>query len=337
MTYKELLDFVPFKEIAPVISKMYPDMKGMEGFFKLHYDMLKLLTPKVDPNANAPTCTISIETDEDGSHLNAYPMEGDLWEHSLTKEIIVEPEVKATWTEIAACCLWHTSFYGFTQNQQEDKYNELFIGDEYEGYKKLARLNAVALRKVGGFFPSVKELNPAKKKELMQKAKEEVYYDKAANAAKRKKELRRKFMALYYGRMVAISEFIISVMPSLSKTRNQNYLNVSQLCGLFESTMFYKAEYTSYVSPEMNMSGAKYLAELFEKYDMMVDTYDGLVLQIISPERHETLTDDEQELCNVMSKYVKRSGDLILDTDPNLGNQTKIRFAYYNSDKPLVQ
>lgn len=86
MTFKDLLDLVPFEEVAPLIPKMYPDMKGMEGMFKLHYDMLKLLTPKFDPNANAPTCTISIETDEDGSHLTAYPMEGDLWEHSLTKK-----------------------------------------------------------------------------------------------------------------------------------------------------------------------------------------------------------------------------------------------------------
>ena len=191
MTYKELLDFVPFEEIAPVISKMYPDMNGMEGFFKLHYDMLKLLTPKFDPNANAPTCTISIETDEDGSHLNAYPMEGDLWEHSLTKEIIVEPEVKATRAEIAACCLWHTSFYGFTPIQQDDKYNELFIGDQYVGYKKIARRNAAILRKSAGYFPSVKELNPTKKKELMQKAKKEAYFDKTVNAAGRKKEIRR--------------------------------------------------------------------------------------------------------------------------------------------------
>lgn len=337
MTFKDLLDLVPFEEVAPLIPKMYPDMKGMEGMFKLHYDMLKLLTPKFDPNANAPTCTISIETDEDGSHLTAYPMEGDLWEHSLTKKIIVEPEVKATWAEIATCCLWHTSFYGFTPNQQDDKYNELFIGDEYDGYKKLTRRNAVALRKAGGFFPSVKELNPAKKKELMQKAKEEVYYDKATNAAKWKKELRRKFMALYYERMVAISEFIISVMPSLSKTRNQNYLNVSQLCGLFDSTKFYKADYTSYVSPQMNISSAKYLAELFEKYEMVDSSFDSMILEIITSKHHEVLTDDEQELCNVMFKFAEKNGDLIVGTDPTLGNQTRIRFAYYNIDKPLVQ
>lgn len=253
------------------------------------------------------------------------------------KEIIVEPEVKATWAEIATCCLWHTSFYGFTPNQQDDKYNELFIGDEYDGYKKLTRRNAVALRKAGGFFPSVKELNPAKKKELMQKAKEEVYYDKATNAAKWKKELRRKFMALYYERMVAISEFIISVMPSLSKTRNQNYLNVSQLCGLFDSTKFYKADYTSYVSPQMNISSAKYLAELFEKYEMVDSSFDSMILEIITSKHHEVLTDDEQELCNVMFKFAEKNGDLIVGTDPTLGNQTRIRFAYYNIDKPLVQ
>lgn len=334
MTFKELLEQVSFDEIAPLISKMYPDMKGAEGLFKMHYDMLRLITPKVHEDANSNNCIISIETDEDGEHLDAYPMEGDYWEHSLTKEIKVEPNVKATLPEIAACCLWHTSFYGFTPKQQDNTYHEIFDGDRYDRYKQMARHNSLIIRKAGGRIPSVKELNPIKKKDLLQKAKEEVYYGKLENKSKRKKELRREFMAQHYERIVAISDFIISVMPALSEP--QNYLDVEQLCGLFDSTKFYKADYTSYVRPDMHMTGAKYFAELFEKYDM-VDTYDWMVLEIIRPTSQETLSDDEKELANAMMKFVRKSGDLIVGTDPSLGNQIRIRFAYFDSDNPLVQ
>lgn len=40
-----------------------------------------------------------------GSHLDAFPMEGDWWEHSLTKEIVLDANVHVTNVEIAACCI----------------------------------------------------------------------------------------------------------------------------------------------------------------------------------------------------------------------------------------
>lgn len=40
------------------------------------------------------------------------------------QRIVVEPEVTASLSEIAACCLWHTSFYGFTPQQREEVFLE---------------------------------------------------------------------------------------------------------------------------------------------------------------------------------------------------------------------
>jgi hypothetical protein len=116
MTFKELLDSVTFDEVASQIVRMYPDMKDGLGWFNLHYDILRKMKPVRHINANSDVCYISMKDWEDGTglHLDAFPMEGDLWEHSLTKELIIAPDVKASNEELAACCLWHTSFYGFT-------------------------------------------------------------------------------------------------------------------------------------------------------------------------------------------------------------------------------
>ena len=103
MTFKELLDSVSYDEVERQIRIMYnyPET-GKLGWYKIHFDMLRLLTPKHDDDANDDVCHITMENWDDGSrpHLHAYPMEDDLWEHSLTKEIVIAPDVKATNEEL---------------------------------------------------------------------------------------------------------------------------------------------------------------------------------------------------------------------------------------------
>ena len=52
MTYKEFLNIVTFEEVAPHIVNMYPEAKDSLGWFKLHYDMLKQMTPKRHDDSN---------------------------------------------------------------------------------------------------------------------------------------------------------------------------------------------------------------------------------------------------------------------------------------------
>lgn len=52
MTYKELLHLVTFKEVEPHIVNMYPEAKDSLGWFKLHYDMLRLMNPKRHDDSN---------------------------------------------------------------------------------------------------------------------------------------------------------------------------------------------------------------------------------------------------------------------------------------------
>ena len=121
MTFKELLNSVTFEEVAPCLLQMHPDAEGSLKWYKIHFDMLRQMTPKHHDDANSDVCHITMEKWRNGKMiLDADPMEGDLWEHSLTKEIILAPDVKATNAEIAACCIWHTSFYGFVDKQAQE-------------------------------------------------------------------------------------------------------------------------------------------------------------------------------------------------------------------------
>lgn len=162
MTYSELLHFVSFDDIVPYIGK-YGNEESM-ALYKTHYDMLKLLKP-LDGDDDEKTVTISnaeLYYDFEEVHLDAFPIEGCYWEKALAKEIIIQSDVNATWTEIAACLLWHTSFYGFTQDQREETFEKM------EFYMKnlldpdITRIRAKRVQKKieesGGRIPLKKEI-----------------------------------------------------------------------------------------------------------------------------------------------------------------------------------
>lgn len=340
MTFKELLNSISFDEVAPELVRMYPKAEHDLRWYKIHFDMLRLMTPKHHDDANSDVCHISMSKwDEDSEpHLDAHPMEGDLWEHSLTKENIIAPEVKASNAKIAACCIWHTSFYGFVEKQQEEclRFDEsdIDIKDRWDDYiynKVRAEKYFSIIRRNGGYIPSVKELTPSKKQELISKAKEYFWcISQSINKIKRKKMFRREFLAHYYERMMNISRFIVQAIPALKDKRNN--MSVRQLCGLFHSDLFNSEAFTSYADEITN--GARYLCELFEKYGVE-PRLDRIVVVLSTGEYHTELTEDEKNLCNILIGNC-RSTKILLATDPSLGRQVRINYATFNSKDPLV-
>ena len=43
MTFKELLNSVTFEEVAPCLLQMHPDAEGNLKWYKIHFDMLRLI------------------------------------------------------------------------------------------------------------------------------------------------------------------------------------------------------------------------------------------------------------------------------------------------------
>ncbi|MBP5799403.1 MAG: hypothetical protein J6W43_05795 [Prevotella sp.] len=340
MTFKELLNNVSFEDVAPELVRMYPKAEPDLRWYKIHFDMLRLMTPKHHEDANSDVCNIAMSKwDEDSEpHLDAHPMEGDFWEHSLTKKLVIAPDVKATNAEIAACCLWHTSFYGFVEKQQEEclRFDEsdIDIKDRWDDYiynKVRAEKYFSIIRRNGGYIPSVKELPPSKKQEMFSKAKEYFWCLSASmNKIKRKRMFRREFMGHYYERMTNISRFIVQAIPALNDDRNN--MSIKQLCGLFHSDLFSSEVFSSYADEKT--SGAKYLCELFDKYGVE-PRLDRMVMVLTTGEYHPELTEDEKDLCKILIGDCK-SSHILLATDTSLGKQARINFATFNSKYPLA-
>ena len=340
MTFKELLNSVSFEEVAPEIVRMYPKAEHDLRWYKVHFDMLRQMEPKRHEDSNGDVCHITMSKWDDKSEprLDAHPMEGDWWEHSLTKEIIVAPDVKATNAEIAACCLWHTSFYGFVREQQEEdlRFDEGDMEiedrwDDYIYYKVRAKRYFSTIRRNDGYVPSVKKLLPAKRIELIGRTKEFFWcISQSMNKIKKKRRFRREFMAHYYERMMNISRFITQAIPALSDDRSN--MDIGQLCGLFHSDLFSSESFTSYADEKT--SGARYLYELFDKYGIE-PRLDRIVVVVTTGEYHQELTKDEKKLCEILVGDCI-SNDILFATDPSLGRQVRINYATFSSENPLT-
>lgn len=345
MTFKELLDSVSYDEVERQIRKMYnyPET-GNLGWYRMHFDMLRLLTPKHDDDANDDVCHITMKDWDDGSgpHLDAYPMEGDLWEHSLTKEIVIAPDVKATNEEIAACCLWHTSFHGFTEEDWDERFRccdiDIDFMDRWDDdvyFEKCANKNFAIIRENGGEIPTVKDLSPKRKKQLLYELKESRWYGSYLRGkVKLRCAFKKRLAARYYRRMTDISDFIVKAIPAINDKANDNYLKTEDLCNLFQSELFYSEELTSFA--DEGTTGAKYLLNLILIYDMLPH-FDRVVYILTTGKPiEEAMSEDVMALENGICGNCK-SADIVYATDPSLGRQIRINYATFNSKFPLFR
>ena len=151
MTLKELLDSLSFDEIAPYLIRHYTCdyTSGDLVPYKQHFDYLRSLTPTRQELIENKIAQISM-----GKYkLNAYPLEGDDWEDSLAKELVLDKDVKASHAEIAACCSWHTSFWGYLPYQREESFRKIITDDP-----RLIRTAKFYKNKFSEIIPSKREM-----------------------------------------------------------------------------------------------------------------------------------------------------------------------------------
>lgn len=131
MTLKELLLKYEFDTIVPDLLPIDEPIKDNIDDFKEAFDTLRRMTLG-DAHGEQIVVRIEVDTEEDGTEIERYlyasNCEGDFWESSLAKEVVIEADV----TEIRALAqiLWHITFFGFTP--------------EHEGYaRRVWRKNSV--------------------------------------------------------------------------------------------------------------------------------------------------------------------------------------------------
>ena len=335
MTYSELLHTVTFDEILPFIEK-YHGHSESAAMYKMHYDMLRHIIPHQE-KGDIKTATISnaeLNYDWEKPHLHAYPMEGDLWEVSLAKELIVEPDVDASLAEIAACCLWHTSFYGFIKEQREevaeklDYYGRDLLDDDIE--KDKAKRFVQIIENNGGEIPRRKEMLsiPSFRKclnEKMRRHHQRRILMKEFRCSKPKRMKRVIITHEYRKRIVAAGSFITSCLDNVVENEG---MSIKELCQLFRVNHI--TSYPDYQSFTDDPSQrALWLMELIDKYKAFNrGTYPNVMICVAASPEYPFTEKEHHLLQHIMEQCPGKKGYLV-KKDGKLGKEIKLWVVFY--------
>ena len=202
-------------------------------------------------------------------------------------------------------------------------------------FEKCANRNFAIIRENGGEIPTVKDLSPKRKKQLIYKLKESRWYrGYRSGEVKLRCAFKKRLAARYFKRMSDISDFIVKAIPAINDKANDNYLKTEDLCNLFQSELFYSEELTSFA--DEGTSGAKYLLNLILIYNMLPH-FDRVVYILTTGKPiEEAMSEDILALENGICGSCK-SADVIYATDPSLGRQIRINYATFDSKFPLFK
>ena len=331
MTYSELLHQVSFDEIAPYIRKY-----GSEGcslvWYKIHYDMLRQLEPNLDED-DEKTATISnaeLYYDWEEPHLDAYPMEGSLWEASLAKELVVNEDVNATWAEIAACCLWHTSFYGFTRDQRDETNERL----DYYGKNLLdhdiTKIRAKRARSIveskGIHVPSIKEMLkvPAFKNQIRKRIDEVIKHLSYMSHLRNRRRIKRKVIHNQYW------ERVLDLCDVIKEFENKEYaISKDSIRELFDANHFETYKYESYTDEGSNRSG--WFKELIEKYEAFKrGIYHNAIFCFTVSSEHEPTMEEMYSINEIFTLYDDSYRlNWAINDDESIGNKMRMTVISY--------
>lgn len=316
MTYKELLDSVSFEEIVPYIEK-YHGEKGCLALYKIHYDMLRHLTPNPEDSYYNNATVSHGEPDEDWPepHLTVHHIEGQIWAGALTMELIIEPDVTEPLAEIAACCLWHTSFYGFTEEQTKAKFEswERHISDE-EYQCQQAQKWVKIVNDAGGSVPTEKELMDV---------------PSFQNKVKATKD---SMMQEYWNRIGITADFVANNLPSDSDIVG---ISVADLCRLFYANHYIEYDYRSYCKDENNR--ADYLIELIDRYEAFEYGILPNALIVLSTSKKYPLLMEEMRVAEHIAEMSKGVIRFIVKTDDTLEQELRMNIAFYEYEEKKTE
>lgn len=344
MTVKQLLDSLTFDEIAPYITKRYEGCKDAESVlasFKQHYDYLRHLVPTDQNLIERKEACISYYKDEDGVYLDAYPLEGDLWEDSLSKELVIEEDVKEGNAEIAACCLWHMSFYGYLPYQRRECFDDMFDGTEkkrtqYKAYKtKFCEIIPAKneIKRIRSFRNEVKrKMKGIRKVHRCHKKHRE--YDE--NCMKKRWRHWKRNLIQYelYKRILYCSSFIEDILE-----RGQN---IGEIPSLQELGLLYHSNHLAIKRLESTAFNATrrfdYLKELIEDYHALAVARKKMSEHAnsficLSASSEHPVTEAEKALAKILTNGLSGKRQLCIKVDESCGEELRIDIAFYDLDE----
>lgn len=329
MTLHELLHQVSFDEIVPFI-KPYHGWDAL-ALYKIHYDYLRQLTPKQGEETTVTVSKGELDESWPEPHLHAFPLEGDYWEHSLAKELIIEPDVKASLAEIAMCCLWHTSFYGFTEEQMDVRFESMGFYAEDKTDRDITRLRAKrvinAIERVGGKFPSIKEYMklPAFHNKIRSKCKEFKSRRKAfVNAGFRRSSMRSYahhiILKEYYERIWVASDIVRAML-------NSSMANVDDIRPLLLSNHMQSYEYKTLAFDSQKR--VEWMKDLIDKYEAFnMPPHENCIVCIGTSSTHPFRVEEASIIEFIVSRCSGRNSFYVY-TDDKLEQDMRVTTAFY--------
>ena len=332
MILQDYIKSVEFIKVADAFKKMYPDDFHMLPYLKCHYDILCHTEPVYDENANSQECRISLYYDElvNKTYLSAYPLEGDKWSASLCKEVIIDPEVIATKEEIVACCLWHTSFYGYTEEQLAETAKDFSVYrdktelefSQFELDNSLAELKRIGYENIS--LPSYEVV-----KRIVKRRANHTYNNwkrKHINKRVRNRLFRKEFLKIsYYRYLNSIARFIIDIW-----TPDAENLTLEEICKISGSKRFASYSYNSYSYGKCD--GSDYLKELIFNFNGFNKDYifSNVTICLIKPVDKLNLSDKEKDLCQTIYLLCPHGINKTVEkSDINLIRESKIIVGFY--------
>ena len=335
MTYYELLHQVKFDDLVPYIER-YHGSNSCMALYRIHYDYLCHLTPRREEGDNE-IVTISnakLYYDWEEPRLDANPMEGDYWEVSLAKELVIETDVNATLEEIAACCLWHTSFYGFTEEQiadtseKLDYYSRNYLDNDIIRFKMLAV--AEKIKGWGENLPTKKDMlripsfrsciNKPISRHLKKKRKHRQYF---GTKCRRRRYVRKVIQKEYNERILTVGTWIESAFSP----DNTTGMSIADLCSMFYVNHFKPYFYRSYAYDATKR--VEWMMDLIDKYNAFKYGILPNCIVCVSTSLEHPLKMQEMTLIQHIMKDCTGKTSYIIKTDETFGEEINIAVAFY--------
>ena len=322
MTLKDLILKYEFDTIVPDLLTVDEPIKDNLYAFKEAFDTLRRMTPR-DAGGEQIVVSWEVETEEGGTeierYLHASNCEGDLWDSSLAKEVVIEANI----TEIRALAqiLWHITFFGFTP--EHERYRHYETKNKYERKASLLEYHQFCN------YARIKRKKNLTDWELtcaLSLDEWDTYHAREAhrNRAKRMRDARQDRQIAKYERMGKIQRLIDGIV---STSWDSDYADYKYLFDTKEIRVF-----DFYSRTTNKETRAQYIAENFVKYfNEDLTQYTRTDMVISSGEENGVTPLETHSLCNV---FYSRTGQILDEreefhvhfaTNPDLGDDLSVR------------
>ena len=328
MTFHELLHQVSFDEIIPFIERYCG--RNELALYKVHYDYMRHLTPKQGEEVTAIVRNGKLDEWE-SSHLYASSLEDNNLENAVAKELIVEPDVKASLAEIAMCCLSHTAFNGFIEEHMDDRYEskDIYVVDKLDIHitRLWAKRVVRAIEAAGGKVPSVKEVLKIQSfrsvirwmcKKTEQSMKKNI---KEGKRQKNKRSYARQIILTeYYKRLWMVNDIVRAMLKS-------SMASIDDIEALLFYNHIQSYQYTtrSYDS-QKRVEWMKELIEKFEAFNM--PSYKNCIVCIGTSSEHPFRM-EEMSIIELIVSFCTGTNAFYIYTDDILGQDMRVTTVFY--------